>query len=199
VTLNITRPVALGMAAVLLVVVAALVVHHRHGEVATVAVAPLSSTDRQVLTASRSLIESIPTALAQVPNAASDASGGQVSVARARAILAKTPALSDLSDAVANPASVVAPLSDAYQLVLAGRSPGSVDDLAQALQQLQTVEGQIEPAIRVIAAHGGTPPTAAAALDALEADRQVAELARLVAGWQQVYGAFTLVEQAAVS
>lgn len=198
-TLNIPRSVAIGVAAVLIIVIAAFVVIHRHGRVATVKVAPLSPADRQSLTDSRALIESIPNALKQVPRAASDASGGRVSVSQARVLLAHTAALSALSDAVADPTTVAQPLTDAYEAVLSGRAPGSEDALAPAVQQLQTVEGQIEPAIRLVAAHGGSPPSAAAALTAIEADRQVTALAHLVASWQQIYGALVLVEQSAAA
>jgi hypothetical protein len=199
VTLAITRPVALAFGAAVMVVVATFAVVHRHAEVATVPVAPLSATDRQALVSSRSLVESLPEALAQVPTAASDAARGQVSVAQARRLLDRTRALSALSAAVADPTSVTEPLTDAYDAVVAGRPSGSVVDLVAALQQLQTVEGQIEPAIRLVAAHGGVPPTAAATVTTIAVDHRVTVLAHLVAGWQRIYGTFILVEQSAAS
>lgn len=165
--------------------------------VATVPVAPLSAMDRQVLASSRPLIETLSTALTQVPVAASDASGGRVSAAQARALLARTPALAPLARAVADPASVTDGLLAAYRAVLDRRMPGSSDVSAAALDRLQAIEGQIEPAIRVVAAQGGIAPSASVALGKLEHDRHARALADLVAGWQQVYGAFILVEQAA--
>lgn len=198
-TIDIPRSVVIGVTAVLVIVIAAFVVIHRQGHVATVNVAPLSAADRHSLTDSRPLIESIPTALKEVPVAASDASGGRVSVSEARALLARTAALSALSDAVTTPAAVSTPLTDAYDAVLAGRTPPAADALAQAVQQLQTVEGQIEPAIRLVAAHDGPVPSAAATLTTIETDRRVNALAQLLAGWQQIYGALVLVEQSAAT
>jgi hypothetical protein len=196
-TINIPRSVAIGVAAVLVVVIAAYVVIHRHGHVDTVNAAPLSATDRQVLLENRSLVESLPAALAEVPVAASNASDGRVSVAQARALLERMRALSVLSRAVAHPASVTQPLTAAYDAVVAGHSPGSLDELTAAVQQLQTVEGQIDPAIRLIAARGGTPPSAATTWTTLAVDQRVTALAHVVTNWQQVYGALVLVEQSA--
>jgi hypothetical protein len=183
-----------------LLAVGVLVALHRHGTaVATVPVVPLSATDRQMLVASRPLVEALPTALTQVPVAASDASHGRVSPSQARELFARIPALAPLVRAIAAPAATTGRLETAYRTVLAGHAPASADELPTALENLQAIEGQIEPAIRVVAARGEIAPSAAGALAALERDRRVRDLAGLVAGWQQVYGGFTLVEQAAAA
>jgi hypothetical protein len=197
VTFNTPRSIMIGVAAALVVVIAVYVVIHRHGQGDTVKAAPLSATDRHVLVENRSLVKSLPAALSEVPIAASNASRGRVSIAQARALLDRTRALSALSSAVAHPATVTQPLQAAYDAVIAGRSPGSQHDLAAELQLLQTVEGQIEPAIRLVAAHGQTPSSAATAVSAVEADPHVAELSGLVSDWSRVYGSFVLVEQSA--
>jgi hypothetical protein len=190
----------IGLALVALVAVGVPVALDRQGTAAaTVPVAALSATDRRVLASSRPLIEGLPTALSQLPLAASDASDGRVSPAQARSLMARTPALAPLSRAVAAPATATAELEAAYRAVLGRHAPASPDALPDALQRLQTIEGQIEPAIRLAAARGGIAPSAAGALDTLEHDRRVRALTGLVAGWQQVYGSFTLVEQAAAA
>jgi hypothetical protein len=191
------RPAVLGFLAVVVIAVAVPVAVARHGSAATVPIAPLSASDRHLLVASRPIISSLPIAIGQVPRAASDATGGRVSPTRAVAIIKRTPALAPLSRALADPASVAAPLTAAYLAVLAGRQPPSGPDLAASLESLQTVEGQVEPAIRLIAARNGTPPSAAATGAAISGDGRVRALADVLSRWPQLYGAFTLVEQSA--
>jgi hypothetical protein len=196
-----STPVAIGLAGVVVVAVAVPVALARHDSpsAAAVHVAPLSATDRRVLTESRALIDGLPAALASVPLAARDASGGRVSTAGALAVVRSSSGLAPLARAITAPTSVVGGLTAGFDDVLAGRAAPSVDTLAPELEQLQAIEGDIVPAVRVVAAHSGHSLSAAAALAAVERDPQTRALGALLAGWQAVYGTFTLVEQAAAS
>jgi hypothetical protein len=191
----------LGLAAIAVVAVGVPVALARHGDasVPTVRVAPLSATDREVLTAGRQLIEALPQAIAEIPGAASDVAGRGLTPAKARSILAATPALVPLARALSQPTGVTGPLLAGYRAVLAGQPVPDADQLASALETLQTVQGDIGPAVRLVAARGGHRLGAAAALTAIESDARQPALASLMSGWQQVYGSFTLVEQAASS
>jgi hypothetical protein len=187
----------LGLAGVAVLATAVPLALTRHDSAsAAVRVAPLSATDRRVLTATRPLIESLPAAITQVPVAASDASHGRLTPGQVRRLVTQTPGLAPLSQALADPRAVTAPLTSAYFAVLNHKSVSSVDRLAGALESLQSVEGEIEPAVRLAEAHGGAgSSSAAAALTAIESDHHARAVAGLVGGWQQIYGAFTLVEQ----
>jgi hypothetical protein len=192
------RALPLGVAAVLVVAVGVpIVVTRHHSAAATVPVAPLSATDRRVLSTSRPLITALPNAIAQLPIAASDASAQKISPAQARQILNQTTALEPLARAIAAPTTLTGPLTAGYESVLAGHRPDSPDQLASSLETLQTVEGDVVPAVRVVATRGGHSLSAAAALSAIERDPRTRSLADLVAGWQEEYGAFVLVEQSA--
>jgi hypothetical protein len=192
---------ALGAAAVAIVAIAVPVVVARHGDasVPTVKVAPLTATDRRVLTAVRPLIEALPTAIAQVPATAADVAGAGVTPEQASTIVAASPALVPLTRAVAAPKSVTAPLIAAYDAVLAGRAVPDAGGLASSLESLQTIEGDIVPAVRLVAAHRGHRLSAAGALSAIERDARQRDVALLVADWQEVYGSVTLLEQYAAS
>jgi hypothetical protein len=185
---RLSRPKAIGLGVCLVVAAAVPVAVARQGAASapTVRVAPLSQQDRQVLSVSRPLIEMLPRAIAEVPQAASDASGHRVTPAQVTRLLARTPALAPLARAVAAPASVTGPVLAAYHAALDGGTLPDGDRLASALEALQTVEGDIDPAIRLVAAgrHGR--------LTAADAD-----LASLLAHWSQIYGTVTLVEQSA--
>jgi hypothetical protein len=193
--------VALGLTAVAVIAVAVPVALARHGSSAsaTVAVAPLTATDRRVLAATKPLVQALPTAIAEIPQAASAAAGHRVTPAEASAFIAKTPALAPLARALARPGSVTASLTAAYADVLAGRQPASSDQLAADLETLQTVQGDVGPAVRLVAAKAGRRLGAAAALSVLTTNRDLRPLGGFVGGWQQIYGAFTLVEQQAAS
>jgi hypothetical protein len=194
------RPLWLGLAAVAVVLVAVPVALARRSAASPDArVAPLSATDRRVLLASRSMITALPTAIAEVPQVASNLSGGRVTPSDVRRILDHTSALVALDRAIAKPAATTSPLVAGYRAVLSRHRPASPDQLAGALERLQVIEGDVVPAVRVVAAHSGHSLSATAALSAIERDRHAQALAGLVAGWQQLYGAFTLVEQAAAS
>jgi hypothetical protein len=192
------RPLWIGLAAIAVVLVAVPVAVARHSAASPQPqAAPLSATDRRVLVASRSMITALPTALAEVPQAASEVSRGHVRSIDVRRILDHASALAALAQAIAKPATTTAPLVAGYQAVMARQRPASPDQLASALERLQVIEGDVVPAVRVVAARSGHSLSAAAALSAIERDRHAPALAGLLAGWQQLYGAFTLVEQAA--
>jgi hypothetical protein len=72
--------------------------------------------------------------------------------------------------------------------------PAAVEDDINAMQ---TIEGDIVPAVRLVAVRTGRHLDAAAALSLIEADPRTPQLARLLSSWQQLYGAFLLVGQAA--
>jgi hypothetical protein len=192
---------AIGIAALAVVAVAVPVAVARqgHASVPTVRVAPLTATDREVLSRGRPLIEALPAAIAEVPAAVSDAAGHRVTAAQAETLLAGIPALAPLTRALANPSTSTGRLLAGYHAVLAGRPVPAADQLAGSLESLQTIEGDIGPAVRVVSARSGHPLSAAAALTAVESDAHEAALANVVADWQQIYGSFTLVEQYAAS
>jgi hypothetical protein len=100
---------------------------------------------------------------------------------------------------LARPGSVTAPLTAAYVDLLAGRQPASSDQLAADLETLQTVQGDVGPAVRLVAAKAGRRLGAAAALSVLTTKGDLRPLGGFVGGWQQIYGAITLVEQQAAS
>jgi hypothetical protein len=193
------RTVVIGALALVTVAVAVVVAFSRRDADATVPVASLTATNRHVLVAEQAVILSLPAAIAQVPAAASDASHGRVSPIEARAIIARTSALAPLARAIESPTGVTDPLLSAYRSVLAGQRPAPDTDLETPLLTLQTVQSQIEPAIRLVAARGRTPASAAATLTEIAHDGHVHALAGLVTQWPQIYGAFALVEQAAAS
>jgi hypothetical protein len=190
----------LGVGAIVVAAVGIPVVIARHTAAApTVKVAPLSVTDKRVLATSRPLVAALPAAIAEVPVAASDASGHRLSSAEVVRILDRNPALAPLARAIGKPTNLTAALVAGDSAVLSGDQPSSPDQLAPALEKLQAVEGDIVPAVRVVAATAGHSLSAARALSAVERDPHARDLAGLIAGWQQVYGAFILVEQAAAS
>jgi hypothetical protein len=187
-----TKSVSAGL---LLTVAAAIVVGvGRDGPAA--AAPPLSRDDLSTLAADAALIESLPHAFAEVPKAASDATAGHFAPARARRIIAATPGLRPLSDAIGAPDSVTGELTGAFQAVLGSRDVSNPEQLPAALGRLQAVQGEIVPALRLVAARSGRPLAAADALSVIEADRRTPAVAALVGRWPQVYGAFVLIEQA---
>lgn len=189
----------LGVAAVAVVAVAIVVATTRHRGDSTVAVAPLSARDRRTLAVAHSLVGSLPKAISQVPQAAADATHGALTPAQAAAVIRRVPALGALSTAIASPVAAVAGLESAYSAVLAGHAPADAESLESDLNQLGTIEGDVVPAIRVVAAGSGHPLNDSQALAAVESDRSTPALAALIADWQQVYGSFVLVEQRAAT
>jgi hypothetical protein len=157
--------------------------------------APLSALDRKALAADRALIESLPDALAQVPQAAADAAG--IDSASARAYLADVAALQPLTVAVDGHSSAVSVIVTGYRALLTSGTPTDAAGLPQAIETLQTVEGDVVPAVRLVALRHGHQLSAAAALTAVERDPRTATLARLLADWSVTYGALVLMEQAA--
>jgi hypothetical protein len=183
-------------AALLLTAVAAVVVGiGREGSAE--AVPPLTAADRATLEASTALVDSLPRALAEVPAAASAATGGRVTADRARRIIAAAPALKPLSDAISRPASVTGALTVAFHAVLTNDAVPNPEQLPAALNRMQAVQGQIAPAIRLVSARSGHTLSAADTLSTVEADQAHASLAALIGRWSQVYGTFVLIEQAA--
>jgi hypothetical protein len=139
----------------------------------------------------------MPGALAEVPSAASDAASHRVSPSAAAALIHHTNALQPLADAIGNPVAATAALTASFRAVVAGRpvpDPAAVEDDINAMQ---TIEGDIVPAVRLVAVRTGRHLDAAAALSLIEADPRTPQLARLLSSWQQLYGAFLLVGQAA--
>ena len=59
------------------------------------------------------------------------------------------------------------------------------------------IEGDLLPAVRVAANSGATPVPATAALAAIEKNPHSRALAAVISNWSQLYGALTLLEQAA--
>lgn len=163
----------------------------------TDSVAPLSAADRTALAADRRLIASLPAALAEVPQAAADAAGTDVSTAQSD--LADVAGLNQLEAAVEGGSSAVTLLLASYQTILAGKAVDDEPSVPQALATLQAVEGDIVPAVRVVALRHGRHLRAAAALTAVERDPKAAALGRVLADWSQIYGAFLLMEQDALS
>lgn len=190
---------AIGAAALVVVVIAstrAATLASGPAQPAAVGAPRLSATDREVLFADRSLIHSLPQAFSEVPAAASDSAGGP-SPAVAREQLGHLSALAALNAAIRQPALVSGELIASYDAVLAGR-PVRLDEngLARQLETLQVVEGDIVPAVRVIALQRGRHLSAPRALAAVQRDPRAAALADVVRNWQQVYGDFVLVAQA---
>ena len=93
--------------------------------------------------------------------------------------------------------SLIALVTSAYRAAQSGESIPPEVKLSVAVNQLSAIEGDLLPAVRVGAATGPTPPSATAALDAIERDANTPDLADLLRDWPQIYGALTLLEQAA--
>jgi hypothetical protein len=158
-------------------------------------VAPLSAADRKALVADAALIESLPEAFSEVPQAAADVAGTDLETARAT--LDRIAALATLVKAVDGQAPALTLLISRYRaLVSTGARPDSAT-LAEALETLQAVEGDVVPAVRVVALKRGRQISAAGALTAVERDPRTATLGRLLADWSEAYGALVLMEQAA--
>lgn len=151
------------------------------------------------LAASQGLVTSLPAALREVPIAARDLSNGHVSPARAAALFSRSPALTALANAVRSPFSAVRVLIASYDAGVAGRPIGSLTEIESAVSQLQEIEGDIVPAVRLVATQAGRGISAAAALTAIEHDSRVPELADLVGSWQQLYGGLLALEQKAAA
>ncbi|MBV9871404.1 MAG: hypothetical protein JO214_12370 [Frankiaceae bacterium] len=180
----------------LVVTVAAAVAVGLGHDSSAAAAPPLSAADHAALTANAPLVESMPRALAEVPQAASDVTKGRVSVDRARQIIAGTPGLRPLADAISAPQAATGQLTATFRAVVTGAEAVNPATLPAALTRLQTVQAQIAPAVRLVAARSGHPLSAAAALSAIEADRSAPAVAALVGRWPQIYGTFVLIEQA---
>ncbi|HVW79551.1 MAG TPA: hypothetical protein VHB69_01245 [Mycobacteriales bacterium] len=159
-------------------------------------IAPLSTADRSALAADHQLVESLPGALAEVPRAAADAA--RVDAATARSELAGNAALHDLAEAAEGRSAAVSLLVSDYRELLAGRPLHDVAAMPQALASLQAIEGDIVPAVRVVAFTHGRRLTATAAYEAVAGDHRAPELARLLADWSQAYGVLVLMEQKAL-
>jgi hypothetical protein len=196
----VNRSTAIGAVALLVAATAAGVAldRSRQPAAASVGTAPLSATDRRTLEADRSLVGSLSRAFAEIPRAASDATRRRSSTSAAASVLSGVAALEPLDRAVRDPEEVTGPLVTSYDDVVDGDASGvSAGQLVGEVNTLQEAEGDIVPAVRVVALHAGRHLAAGAALTTIEQDPHTPELARLVADWQQIYGAFILVGQAA--
>ncbi|HEX3899850.1 MAG TPA: hypothetical protein VHW74_11805 [Mycobacteriales bacterium] len=163
----------------------------------TEVVAALSVADRTALAADRKLIASLPAAIAEVPQAAADAA--ETDVATARADLAGVTALRPLVAAIDGHFSAVTLLVSSYQALLDGTAPADEASVPQALTTLQSIEGDIIPAVRVVALHQHRQLGAADAFAVVVRDPAATALGRVLAEWSQIYGAFLLMEQEALS
>jgi hypothetical protein len=160
-------------------------------------IAPLSGADRSALAADRTLIESLPAALAELPQAAADAAG--TDVATARSDLAVVTALQPLLAAVDGHSAAVTLLVSDYQALIDGRAPANEAAVPQALTTLQAIEGDIVPAVRVVALRHHHQLGASDAAAAVARDPKATALGRVLAEWSEIYGAFLLMEQDALS
>lgn len=190
-------------AAVVVVGVAlAIVVVTRHADAGSTPAAgrrvTLSAEQRRVLAGGRSLVNALPQALHEVPLAASDLSGGSVTPAAAANRLARIPALAGL-DRELHGLRVTRAVIAGYDAALTGRAVRAATALPDQVARLQALEGQLLPAIRVLAGRAGVRLPAGVALQRVEADRAVPELSRLLAQWPAAYGALSYLEQAADS
>ncbi|HEX3707164.1 MAG TPA: hypothetical protein VHV76_11080 [Mycobacteriales bacterium] len=169
--------------------------HQGRADVPAARVAPLSTADRKALLAAQKLIADLPEALAEVPRAGADVAG--IGPSAARATLGGSAELRPLAEAVDGRVPAVTLLEASYRALLDDRPLPDPVALSSALQTLQIVEGDVLPAVRVIALEHGRHVSAGGALDAVERDPATSALGRLLVDWQQVYGVFVLVEQAA--
>jgi hypothetical protein len=160
-------------------------------------VSPLSAPDRAALESDRRLIESLPSALREVPQAAADVAG--IDVATARGEIAAVAALRPLAGAIDGRSAAVSELEACYRATLDGRRDCSPDDAPVALATLQEIEGDILPSLRVVALSHGRHLGAADALIAVERDPKTDALGNVLAEWSQTYGAFLLMEQSSLS
>lgn len=156
----------------------------------------LSAPEWAEVQAVRGLLEAVPAAIGQIPGAAAAAAGAGVSPQAAADAIAASPALAPLARALADPAAMTAELLAAYEATLAGRHLEHPGVLASDLAALQTVEGDIIPAIRVVAATVGRKLSDSAVAAAIAGDRTRPQLADLLTHWSRVYGGFVLVEKA---
>jgi hypothetical protein len=160
-------------------------------------VAPLSATDRTALAADRLLVESLPAAFAEVPQAAADATG--TDVATARSDLAGVNVLQPLLVAIDGRSAEMTLLVSDYQALIDGKAPTDEAAVPHALTTLQAIEGDILPAVRVVALRHHRQLGASDAAAAVGRDPKATALSRVLSQWSQIYGAFLLMEQDALS
>jgi hypothetical protein len=193
---RIPRSALLGTSLIAILVAAVALIIARHSSAAAaVKVQPLTVDERRALDAGKPLVMALPRAFAEVPIAASDATDGRASTAAATRILARTPALATLSQAVADPERITAALTNAYRDVRAGRTPASARQIQSAFTALQAVEAEIDPAIQLVAARSHDSSSTKSQSDVIDRDPRVRQLVEVVGGWSRLYGVLVLVAQ----
>lgn len=154
----------------------------------------LSAPERTVLVADHQLVEALSSAFAELPQVAADVAG--TDLAYARRVLRGIRAFAPLVAAADGKSAAVDSVVSGYRSYVAS-GHASADGFSDALDTVQAIEGDLLPAVRVVALRAGRRLSPSDAVTAVEHDPRARAVAELIAGWSQVYGVLVLVEQAA--
>ncbi|HWB67733.1 MAG TPA: hypothetical protein VG708_13000 [Mycobacteriales bacterium] len=158
---------------------------------------PLAPVERSALAAASPVVHQLAMAIEEVPRAATDLAAG-TSASSATRRIAEAPSLAPLAEAIARPNAFAHPIVVAFDAARHGHAvPYGAEQISGFVDRVELVEGEILPAVRLVAASAGRPTDQPTALERLDADDRLVALRAVLAGWPQIYGALALLEQAA--